>query len=155
MAATLPKAIQINEQVSVGPQPNDEDIRQLADQQFGAVVNFRAEGERGQPFSPKQEGEKVRDAGMEYLNIPISVDSLGPDVVDRFRDQFEGLSKPVYAHCKGGTRAAAMVMMQLACEQGMSGEQALHQAQELGFACDNSELIAFVRAYVDSRTAKT
>ena len=34
-----------------------------------------------------------------------------PELVDRFREKFPNLPKPVYAHCKSGKRAGAMVMM--------------------------------------------
>jgi len=154
MSAVLSKAIQINDEVTVGPQPSEEEIQQLADDRFRAVVNFRAEGEEEQPFSPRHEGLKVQAAGMDYLNIPVTVDSLGADVVDRFRRQFDNLAKPVYAHCRSGKRAAAMIMMHLAREQGLSGEQALKKAEELGLEYDSPELAEFIRTYVDDHGAE-
>lgn len=149
MSAVLSKAIQINDEVTVGPQPSEEEIQQLADERFRAVVNFRAEEEEEQPFSPRQEGLKVRAAGMDYLNIPITVDSLGADVVDRFRRQFDSLAKPVYAHCGHGERAAALIMMHLARKQGLSGEQTLKKAEDMGLEYDSPELTQFIRTYVD------
>jgi uncharacterized protein (TIGR01244 family) len=154
MPGTLQNTIQISDQVTVGPQPSGEEIRQLADEQFRAVVNFRTDNEEEQPLSPKEEGEKVRAAGMQYLNIPVAEESMAADVVDRFRQQFGNLPKPVYAHCKTGKRAGAMVMMHIASEQGMSGDETLKKAEQMGFECDKPELIEFVKTYVDEHSGK-
>ena len=142
--------MQINDQVTVGPQPTEAELKQLQEQGFKSIVNFRTEGEQDQPLSPDAEGEKVEAAGMTYLHIPVSMESMGPDLVDQFREKYDDLPKPLFAHCKSGKRAGAMVMMHMAVEQGMTGEQTLDKAQEMGFECDQPELRQFVRQYVDS-----
>ena len=43
-------------------------------------------------------------------------------------------------------------MMDLAVKQGMSGEQTLQKAEEMGFECDKPELIEFVKKYVDTHS---
>jgi len=154
MPATIQNTMQINDQVTVGPQPSEEEIEQLAGEQFRTVVNFRTDDEEEQPLSPKDEGKKVQAAGMQYLNIPVSEESMSADVVDRFRQQFEQLEKPVYAHCKTGKRAGTMMMMHIASEQGMTGDETLKKAEEMGFECDKPELIEFVKTYVDEHSGK-
>ncbi len=144
--------IKINDQVTVGPQPSEEDIKQLSQQGFKTVVNFRTEGEEEQPLSPDAEGEKVKAAGLEYLHIPVSMKSMGPELVDQFREKYPDLPKPVLAHCKSGKRAGAMVMMHMAVEQGMTGEQTLEKAKGMGFECEKPELEQFVRQYVNSHS---
>ncbi|TWU23968.1 Beta-lactamase hydrolase-like protein [Novipirellula galeiformis] len=144
--------IKLNDQVMVGEQPSESEIDQLGQQGFKTVINFRAEGEEGQPLSPDAEGAKVQAAGMEYLHLPVSMKSMGPELVDRFRTKYPDLPKPVFAHCKSGKRAGAMVVMQMAVEQGMTGAQTLEKAKEMGFECDQPELEQFVRQYVDSHS---
>ena len=148
------ETMKINDQVSVRPQPSEGDIQKLGSQGFKSIVNFRTEGEEEQSLSPEAEGEKVQAAGMEYLHIPVSMKAMGPELVDQFREKLPELPKPVFAHCKTGKRAGAMVMMNMAVEKGMTGEQALQQAKEMGFECDQPQLEQFVRQYVDSHTAK-
>ena len=148
------KTMKINDQVSVGPQPSQEELQKLAKQGFKSVVNFRTEGEDEQPLSPQAEGEKVKSAGMEYLHIPVSMKAMGLELVDQFREQFPDLPKPVFAHCKSGKRAGAMVMMHMAVEQGLTGEQTLQHAEKMGFECDQPQLKEFVKSYVDSHTKK-
>lgn len=151
----MQNTMQINNQVTVGPQPSEQDIQQLSEQGFKTVVNFRTEGEDEQPLSPNAEGEKVQVAGMDYLNIPVAMKSMGPELVDQFRAKFDDLPKPVFAHCKSGKRAGAMVMMHMAVEQGMTGEQTLQQAEQMGFECDQPELEEFVKNYVDNNFEKS
>jgi uncharacterized protein (TIGR01244 family) len=148
------QTMKVNDQVTVGAQPSENQLQQLDKQGFKSVVNFRTEGEEDQPLSPQAEGEKAKAAGMEYLHIPVSMKSMGPELVDQFRERFPDLPKPVYAHCKSGKRAGAMVMMHMAVEQGMSGDQTLQKAKEMGFECDQPQLEQFVRQYVDSHKAK-
>lgn len=146
------QTMKINDQVSVGPQPSAEEIQRLGQQGFKAVVNFRTSGEDEQPLSPEAESEKVQSAGMEYLHIPVSMEAMGPELVDQFREKYPDLPKPVFAHCKSGKRAGAMVMMKMAVDQGMTGEQTLQKAEEMGFECDQPELEQFVRQYVDTHS---
>lgn len=146
------QTMKINDQVSVGGQPSEEELQKLGQQGFKSIVNFRTEGEEEQPLSPHAEGEKVQGMNMDYLHIPVSMKAMGPELVDQFREQYPDLPKPVFAHCKSGKRAGAMVMMHMAVEQGMSGDQTLQKAKEMGFECDKPELEQFVRQYVDSHT---
>lgn len=144
------QSMKINDQVSVGGQPSEQELRELERQGFKSVVNFRTEGEDEQPLSPQAEGDKVSAAGMDYLHVPVSTEAMGPELVDQFREKLPDLPKPVFAHCKSGKRAGAMVIMKIAVDQGMTGEQALQKAKEMGFECDQPELERFVRSYVDS-----
>jgi uncharacterized protein (TIGR01244 family) len=145
------KRMKINDQVTVGAQPSEEEISQLHEEGFQSIVNFRTEGEEEQPLSPDAEGEKVEAAGMKYLSIPVSMKSMTAGQVDQFCRQFKDLPKPIFAHCKSGKRAGAMVMMHVAVEKGMTGDQTLQKAEEMGFECDKEELKAFVKNYVDNR----
>lgn len=146
------KSTKINDQVTVGGQPSEDELQTLASQGFKAIVNFRTDGEEDQPLSPADEAKRVKGLGLAYLHLPVSPKSLSTETVDKFREQFSALPQPVFAHCKGGTRAGAMVMMHLASEQGMSGEQTLKQAEQMGFECKQPELKKFVETYVDQHT---
>lgn len=146
----MTQQMKINDEVTVGPQPSEAEIQQLREQGFKAVVNFRTDGEEDQPLSPDDEANAVESAGLRYLSIPVSMQSMGPELVDQFREKYAELPKPVFAHCKSGKRAGAMVMMHVAVEKGISGEQTLEKAKEMGFECDQPQLQQFVRQYVDS-----
>lgn len=148
----MAEKMKINDQVTVGPQPSEDEINQLNQQGFKTVVNFRTDGEDEQPLSSDAEGEKVKSTGLKYLHIPVSMKSMGPELVDQFREKYPDLPKPVFAHCKSGKRAGAMVMMHMAVQQGMTGEQTLQKAEEMGFECEQEELREFVKNYVDNHS---
>lgn len=148
----MPERMKFNDQLTVGPQPSENELESFPSEGFRSVVNFRTAGEDDQPLSPEAEGEKVRSAGMSYLHVPVSIDGMEMSQVDEFRKHYASLPQPVFAHCKSGKRAGAMMMMHTAVENGMSGEQALEQAKNMGFECDKPELEQFVKEYVNQRT---
>ena len=148
----MSQRMKLNENITVGPQPSADEINALPSSGFKSVVNFRTAGEDEQTLSPDDEGEKVRAAGMQYLHVPVSMDSMNQSKVDAFREKLKALPTPIFAHCKSGKRAGAMTMMHVAVEQDMSGEQALQKAEEMGFECDVPELKDFVKSYVDDNT---
>jgi uncharacterized protein (TIGR01244 family) len=147
----MEERMKINENVTVGAQPSEEHLRGLSRQGFRTIVNLRMVGEDEQPLSPAAEGEKVRALGMEYLHIPVSTKEMKAEQVDEFRGKVAALPKPLYAHCRRGKCAGAFVMMDLAVGHGMSGDQTLQQAEQMGFECDQPELMEFVKTYVDQR----
>ena len=148
--------MKLNDHISVGAQPSEEQLRQMAEEGIKAVVNLRTEGEEDQPFSPAEEGEKVRALGMEYLHIPVSSKEPRAEQVDQFRSEVPGLPGPVFVHCAKGKRAGAFAMMHQAVESGWSGDETLEKAEQMGFECDHPALKDFVRGYIDrNRTGTT
>lgn len=145
----MSEKIRINEAITVGGQPSRDELRALGDNGFRAVINLRTENEEDQPLSPDEEAQVVRDAGLDYAHIPVSADSLSEHDVDAFRERLDELPTPVFVHCSSGKRAGAFAVMDLAVEQGLSGEQALQKAEQMGFECDVPELEKFVRDYID------
>lgn len=148
--------VRISERLSVGKQhPADDDLRRLAQDGFKSVVNLRTSGEENQPLDPEEEGRLVRALGMQYVHYPVKSDELSTEAVDGFREQLAGLPRPVFAHCASGKRSGAFLMMHIAAETGMTGEETIRKAEEMGFECDTPELEQFVRTYVDEhRTAR-
>lgn len=144
--------MQINDRVSVGAQPTEEQLRQLAREGVKAIVNLRMSGEQDQPLSPDKEGSCVRALGMEYLHLPVSGKDMRSEQVDQFRRELARLPGPVFVHCEKGKRAGAFTMMHTAVEAGWSGEQTLRQAEQMGFECDVPALKEFVKGYIDRNT---
>lgn len=144
--------IQINSHFTVAKSALDEaSIRQAAEDGFQTIVNLRTENEK-QSLDPEAEGRIVRDQGLSYLHYPVSGDGLSDKVVDRFRRTVRTLPGPILVHCATSKRSGALVMIHLAAEQGLSGEQAVEKAAYLGFECDTPELEEFVKGYVDRHT---
>jgi protein tyrosine phosphatase (PTP) superfamily phosphohydrolase (DUF442 family) len=88
--------IRINEQMTTGRQPTEEDLEQLAREGFESVANLYLPHEEDQPLSPDYEGIKVRELDMQYLHIPVSTRDLKVEQVDRFRQELPRL--PLNTH---------------------------------------------------------
>jgi uncharacterized protein (TIGR01244 family) len=111
-------------------------------------VNLQGDGEK-KGLGPQTEAGAAVEAGLAYLHHPVKGDQLSDEVVDRFQQEAAKLPPPVLVHCASGKRSGAMVMMHLASEQGMTGEQVIEKAEEMGFECDTPQLEEFVKSYVD------
>lgn len=145
----MQERMQLNKEITVGGQPTETQLRELREQGFRSVVNLRTAGEENQPLSPEAEGARVRQEGMEYLHLPVSMQDMRPELVDRFREDLPHLPKPVYIHCASGKRAGAFAMLDTAVQAGWGGEETLRKAEEMGFECDQPQLKQFVTDYVN------
>ena len=61
----------IRPNLDIADQPTAEELAALKAEGYTAVVNLRTAGEPDQPLDPTAEGEVVREAGLEYLHVPI------------------------------------------------------------------------------------
>lgn len=142
--------IKVSDKITTAGQPSEEEIKKLSQEGFKSVVNLRTSREGDQPLSTEKEGNLVRELGMKYLNIPISLqEGIKPEQVDQFRKEMELLPSPVFVHCSKGKRAGAFTLMYMAIKEGMTGEEAIQKAMSLGFACDEPQLKDFFKKYID------
>ena len=146
----MDQQVKINEQASVGGQPTKRELKKLAADGFKTIVNLRTEGEQDQPLSPAEEGEKVRELGMDYVHFPVDKEKMSADLEDEFRDRLPTFARPMFVHCSTGKRAGAFLVMDKAIAEGWSGEDTLAKAEEMGFECEEAEIRDFVKSYVDS-----
>lgn len=68
----------------VAGQPTDEELRALPDAGFSTVINVRMPSEQDEP-----EGPKVEAAGMRYVSIPYTIQSVTAADVRRIREAIE------------------------------------------------------------------
>jgi uncharacterized protein (TIGR01244 family) len=151
----MPDRMKINDQITLGAQPSEAELKAMSQDGVKTVINLRTRVEDLQPLDPAQEGAVVREHGMGYHHLPVSMKSADASLVDRFRACLDSAEKPVFVHCKLGKRAGAFVMMDHAVRQGWSGQDTLDRAAEMGFECDNEDLASFVRDYVDEHPKET
>ncbi len=142
--------MKIDENVTVGGQPTQEELKQLADDGFKTIVSLRTADEEDQPLSPSEEGDVVRKHGLEYVHFPVSKEDMGPELEDEFRQRLPTFKSPAFIHCSSGKRAGAFVVMDKAVKEGWSGEATLEKADEMGFECEEVKIRDFVKSYVDS-----
>jgi len=147
----MPDRIRFSEDIIVGAQPSEAEIRAMCADGIKGIINLRTAGEEMQPLSPEREGEIVRKAGLEYVHIPVAMGRATPELVDRFRSELSSIAKPVFVHCKLGKRAGAFTLMHAAAENGWSADEALKKAESMGCQCEYPRTRELVRSYLAPR----
>jgi ABC-type anion transport system duplicated permease subunit len=65
------ETIRVSDRLSIGGQPSEGDLDQLAERGFRAVVNLRMDDEANLPISPEAERAYAESAGLSYRRLPI------------------------------------------------------------------------------------
>lgn len=99
---------QINEDITVSPQIDCEDIAAIAEAGYRAILCNRPDGEEaGQcDYAPLEEAAK--EAGLEVRFVPIIPGQISREDVEAFQLALDELPKPLLAYCRTGTRCAKM-----------------------------------------------
>ena len=129
----------VTPEFAIGPQVSAEDFATLREAGFAAVLNARPDDEAGSYLVSGAAELLARAAGLDYATSPTDNHAIfEPEVIDRFEAALASLPKPVFAHCKSGTRAAILWALVTARSRPVDEVIALLRAagQELEFLED-------------------
>jgi uncharacterized protein (TIGR01244 family) len=124
-SVNMPRPVFVGHNIAVGGQPTSEELAQLRQAGFRAVINLRQNGEPVQALSPAEEGRQAAAIGLAYRHVPVSSLDLQPDRVDAFKAAVESLPGPIYVHCGAGQRATALALTYVAPSEGLTGDQTI------------------------------
>ncbi len=97
----------INENVTVSPQIDLNEIADIKAQGFNIVMSNRPDGEEiGQPLTADIQAA-VESAGLKFVHIPIISGQFTQEAIDGFAEVV-GANDKVFAYCRTGTRCAAL-----------------------------------------------
>ena len=99
------KAVKINERLTVADQPMIAEFQSLSAQGFKTIINARPDGEEPAQPGNAQERTAAQAAGMDYGFIPVTGPTITEADIRAFQKKMAEAEGPVFAHCKGGTRA--------------------------------------------------
>ena len=136
IAPTMENAQCPLEGVATAGQPSGEHLRSVAEAGYRAVLDLRT------PEEPRglDEPEEVREAGMEYVGLPVSPDTLDEETFDRFRDLMNDPERrPALVHCSSANRVGALLMPFMILDEGKSREEATRIARQIGLKSDELE----------------
>lgn len=134
----------IDGNLTVGRQPDRDDLRRLAEHGYGTVIDLRQAGEPGHALSPEEERDVAEQLGLAYLNLPVSLDTLSPGVLARFRAAVAESDGRTYVHCAAGQRAAALALATRAATQGLSAYAVLAEAEGSGLTVHDPRAREFI-----------
>ena len=129
------------------PQIGVEDIAAAGELGVVLVINNRPEGEAPDQTPGAAIEQAARDAGMDYLAIPVTMSSLSPEDVSAMADALENAQGPVLAYCRSGTRSTLLWSLARAMNGGDPAEIA-EAAAHAGYD------VSPVRAAMDAYAAR-
>lgn len=142
----IPNFQQVDDQVYRGGRPSAHGVRQLKERGIKTVLSLRSDDSL--TFAEKH---LVKQCGLEFINIPLSVYKKPTDnQVLKFLDIVIDKSKhPIYIHCESGSdQTGAMIAAYRVVVEGWTIKEAYREARELGFGYwpyhGNAELKRFI-----------
>lgn len=101
--------VNVTPEFAIGPQISRDDFEALHAAGFASVLNARPDDEEGEFLSSRDAEQLARANGLAYAHSPTENHAvLEPESVDQFEQALAELPKPIFAHCKSGTRAAIL-----------------------------------------------
>ncbi len=101
--------VNLTPEFSIGPQVSAEDFARLRSDGFASVLNLRPDDEIGTYLVSTEAEPLARARGLDYGFSPTEGHEIfEPDVIDRFERLLIDLPKPIFSHCKSGTRSAML-----------------------------------------------
>ena len=142
----------ITNHISIGGQPNENDLQTLQGKGFRTIINLRDESENDYRASEERE---VEGRGLNYSSIPISPELLDDMAMQRFANAIDAEdAPPVYIHCAGGGRAGVLTLIYLAVENGWSLLETEATGKELGLVpASDSPYRTFYEDYIRRHSA--
>lgn len=130
----------------IGPQPTEVDLRQAKQEGIKTVIDFRMPSETAMPNA-----ELVARTGLDYVNIPVNKASLSSDQVDELERVMQKKEGPFLIHCATGARAALLLVLSQARQNGWTARRAFQEARAMGFDLENApEFAGFIKATAGS-----
>jgi uncharacterized protein (TIGR01244 family) len=137
--------------ITIGDQPGEGDLRALREEGYVGVVNLRNDGEPEQPIGVAAEGDLVRGLGLDYLHLGVGSAPLDPEGVAAFcRFLEEHGDGKTLVHCRKGGRAAALVALYMAQDEGWPADEFAARAGTLGLKVEGG-----LRTLVEGYLART
>ncbi|MDB9487978.1 sulfur transferase domain-containing protein [Dolichospermum circinale CS-537/01] len=131
----------VSDNLSIAGQISSEELKQLARGGFKSVLNLRSPDENGFFDDEKQEAQIV---GLEYTNIPLNSQAPNPKLTAEAIQAVENLPKPILIHCAGGARAGGIALITNAIQAGLSYQEIVQKANELGINLEQPHLKQFL-----------
>jgi len=98
----------INAEISVAPQITPDEVQQLADQGFRALICNRPDGEAADQPNFSEIEAAAKKAGLEVRNLPIVSGKVSDQDAADFGAAMQELPRPILAYCRTGTRSATL-----------------------------------------------
>ncbi|PYG58998.1 bifunctional sulfur transferase/dioxygenase Blh [Rhizobium sp. UGM030330-04] len=104
-------AVKIDGRLTVAGQPEIADFSSLSAQGYKSIINARPDGEDHDQPGNMREKSAAGTAGLAYSFIPVTGPTMTEADIRAFQQAMVEADGPVFAHCKGGTRALTLYVL--------------------------------------------
>jgi len=113
-----------------GGQPTDSQLKEAKNKGFKTIINLRPVKEH----QGEKEANKVRELGMNYINIPVSgARGITSQNSQALIQALSDSSKyPVMIHCASGNRVGALFALDAAQRAKLSTEESIKVGKQSG-----------------------
>ncbi|ARV62530.1 phosphatase [Nostocales cyanobacterium HT-58-2] len=139
----MSNAKKVSDEFYAAGQPTPEDLQKASQEGFKSVVNLRSPDEADFLSDEQQQAEA---AGLNYVHVPLNSKKADDGLTNKVLKEIEGLATPILFHCGAGARADALALIALATKEGLSREQVLKKAEELGININQPHLKQFLES---------
>lgn len=137
--------LQVTPEFCTGGQPRVEHFAKLKADGVKTVLNLRQPGEH----RAEEEQAAVKQAGLKYFNIPVSVgDPKDEQVAEFLKLTDDPSNRPMFIHCTAAVRVGAFWMIRRALRDGWTVEAAREEAKKVGLTTA-PHLDEFARGYIE------
>ncbi len=142
----LDESLEVNGLIVIGPQPSADYLEELAEEGVKTVINLSRKGELDQELDPDEEKDLVESLGMHYMHLPLSPLTMKSADAAELCKSLSKRHFPAFIHCRLGQRAVPMGLIMAGSIEGMSADETLEHASDLGIEWHAPMLMEFVRA---------
>ena len=93
---------------AVSPQIACEDCQAIADAGFVAIICNRPDAEVPPMLASAAMADAAKAAGLDFVVLPVTHQTMTPDVIAAHRAAIDAADGPVLAYCASGTRSSIM-----------------------------------------------
>ena len=117
----------IDDDVFIGPQPTAQALDEARQQGIKTVLDLRLPAE-----TQASNRELTQSHGLGYVNIPVDKEDLSAGQIGELEDAMKDNDSPFLIHCATGARAALLLSLSKARNNGWSREQTFEYARGIG-----------------------
>lgn len=136
--------------VYFGGQPTADALETAQKRGVRVVVNLCVD--REMQALEFDEAALVQRLGMEYVRIPVALNTFGPTDADDLKDVVRRTSGPVLIHCASSSRAGAIWAMYLHRHRGVALDDAIELGRKAGLR--SQALVETIRESADCRVGR-
>lgn len=152
----LPNFHQVNANLYRGGQPDENGVKKLAALGIKTIINLR-----GADAAEKKEEIWARNAGLKFINIPLS-NWFAPrdEKIEKILAEIDRAeNQPVFVHCKhGADRTGTVIAVYRITHENRTAKQANAEAKKFGFGWwqfwMKDYIEDFYEDYTEKKTAK-